>query len=329
MEIHYNVFGCFREPAADIDLAERAVEAGFEGVWIGDHFLPWIDSRPYTHQILPWLGSLMATVPDVTVGTSVTCPLYRYEPGILAQAVATLDNMYPGRFELGVGTGEALNEAPFVDDWPDWETRASMLVEAIECMRTLWETPEYHSFEGEHYGFEDVRLFTEPRTEVDISWAGWGPQSCAMAGEHAGNLISFSPPERFAEYMIPRFETGLERAGRSPEEATVSTEYFTAYGDTDDLVDEVRERGEYIPHDTELDNPDPRDIQAVADEELAAMSDAEIADELGITDDPTEIVEIIQRYEDAGLDRLIIGSVCGDPETTIEIFESEIFEHFE
>ena len=157
LEVHYNVFGCFRDPRADVELARDAVAAGFEGVWVGDHFMPWIDSRPYTHHVLPWLGTLLSEVPDVPVGTSVTCPTFRYRPPVLAQAVATIDNMYPGRFNLGVGVGEALNEAPFVDgEFPDWAEGADRLVEAIEVMRRLWAAEEY--VDGDAFFFIGRRL---------------------------------------------------------------------------------------------------------------------------------------------------------------------------
>ena len=142
LEIHYNVYGCFREPRADIELAKAAFEAGVEGIWIGDHFMPWIDSRSFTHHILPWFGTLMAEIPEIPVETSVTCPMLRYRPPLLAQGIATLDNMYPGRFNLGVGVGEALNEFHFLDGaWPNWLTRSAMLVEALDVMESP-RTPE-------------------------------------------------------------------------------------------------------------------------------------------------------------------------------------------
>jgi len=72
LEFHYYVPGCFQDPRADIELGKYATERGFEGIWIGDHFLPWLDNRPFTHQVLPWLGAFMNEVPDITVGTFVT-----------------------------------------------------------------------------------------------------------------------------------------------------------------------------------------------------------------------------------------------------------------
>ncbi|WP_436912374.1 LLM class flavin-dependent oxidoreductase [Halosimplex marinum] len=329
LEFHYYVPGCFQDPRSDVELGKYAAERGFEGIWIGDHFLPWLDNRPYTHQILPWLGAFMNEVPDVTVGTFVTCPTVRYEPPVLAQALATLDNMYPGRFELGVGTGEALNEAQFLDgEWPEWDALAEMLVESLDVVDTLWEADEYVDYDGDHYSYDAMQLYTQPRSELPTHWAAWGPQSAEMAGEHAGNLMTASPPEHI-ERLVPRFEAGLDAAGRDPEDAHVATQLNAHVGDPDELVAEIRERGEHTPHDTELDNPDPRDVQAAADAELAEMSDAEIREENNIVSDPDELVDQIAALEDAGVTRVILVSKVGDYRETIDVVADEVMPAFE
>lgn len=330
IEFHYYVPGCFQDPRSDIELGKYAAEAGFEGIWIGDHFLPWLDNRSYTHQILPWLGAFMNEVPDVTVGTFVTCPTIRYEPPVFAQALATLDNMYPGRFELGVGTGEALNEAHFIDgEWPDWTTLAEMLVETLEIIEQLWEAEEYVSYDGEHYRYDDVRLYTQPVEPLQVHWAAWGPNSASKAGEHAGNLMTASPPEHIAERLVPRFEAGLDAAGREYENAHVATQLNAHVGDPDDLVAEIRRRGEHTPHDTELNNPDPRDVQAAADAELAEMSDADIRDENNIVTHPDQLIEQISALEDAGVTRIILVSKVGDRRETIDVVADEVMPAFE
>lgn len=328
LELHYNVFGCFREPRADIELAEAAVDAGFEGIWVGDHFLPWIDSRPYTHHTWAWIGALMTAIPDVSIGTSVTCPMLRYRPAVLAQAIATLDRMYPGRFHFGVGTGEALNEAHFIDGpWPSWGTRAEMLTESIELMRHLWCSEEYITYEGEHFQHSGIMLFTRPAGEIPIHWAAWGPRSCRYAGEHADHLLTAVAPDVIRDRIVPNLRKGLDRVGRDFASADITTELTVNIGDPDGLVGEIRERGEYIPLE-ELDNPDPRAIQATADDEIAGMSDQEVRDALNITNDPGAIIEQLEAYEDAGATRVLVGSVCGDPYETIVAFEDEILPHF-
>lgn len=325
MEIHINVGGCFYPPAEEIEIAKKAVDAGFDGVWIGDHFHPWLDNRPYTHHVLPWLGALMNEVPDVTVGTSVSCPMYRYKPPVFAQAIATLDNMYPDRFELGVGVGEALNEAPFVDSWPEWGTRARTLVETIELMRSLWNESGYISYSGEQLEYSDIKISTKPKTDIDIHWAAWGPKSSQLAGEHADHVLTAAGPELIEDQVLPNFKKGREG---TDEDYHVSTEIVANIGDPDELVAEARERGELIPADTELDNPDPRSIQSVADERLEGMSDEEVQEALLITDDASELIETFEAFEKAGVTRVLVTFNLGDPETAIEAFGKEVIPEF-
>jgi len=329
LEIHYNVFGCFREPKKDVALAKEAVGAGFEGVWIGDHFLPWIDSRPYTHHILPWFGSMMNEIPDVPVGTSVSCPMLRNRPPLFAQGIATLDNMYPGRFNLGVGVGEALNEAHFLDEWPGWGTRAEMLVEALEIMEQLWTNDEYVSYHGDHFEYDAIRLYTSTKEPIPIHWAAWGPKSCQLAGRVADHLLTAASADMIENQILPNFKKGLDKSGRDIADVDVTTEFTANIGDPDTLVDEIRDRGELIPVGSELDTADPRDIQAVADDQIAEMSDAELRDRNNITDDPDELIKELERFAEAGATRVLVGSNCGDPYETIEVFESEILPHFQ
>lgn len=330
LEIHYNVYGCFRPPAEDIKLAKAAVDAGFQGVWIGDHFMPWLDSRPYTHHPFPWLGALMNEVPTVPVGTSVTCPTIRYRPPLIAQAVATLDNLYPGRFHLGIGVGEALNEAHFIEGaWPDWGDRARMLVEAIDVMRRLWNSEEHISYDGEYYSYDGIKLYTPPRGEIDLHWAGWGPTSCRWAGRFADHLLTVAGPDRIEEDILPHFAAGLDDADRRLEDAEITTEVAVNVGDPETLVAEIRNRGEFIPDDTELDTADPREIQSVATERLADLSDEDIREVQRITNNADDVIQWLEAYEAAGVTRVLVGSTCGDPYRTIETFEDHVFPHFD
>jgi coenzyme F420-dependent glucose-6-phosphate dehydrogenase len=330
MEFHYYVAGCFRSPREDIELGRYAAERGFDGVWIGDHFLPWLDNRPYTHHAVTWLSAFMNEVPDVTAGTFVTCPMFRYHPPVLAQAIATIDNLYPGRFEFGVGTGEALNETPFVDgDWPDWETLADMLEETLDVVDLLWEADEYVSYDGDHFAYDDVRLYTQAKQPLETHWASWGPRSAYRAGRRTGNLMTASPPGLIENRLLPAFEDGLSDAGRSLADAHVSSQLAAHVGDPAEIVAAIRRKGEHTPHDTELDNPDPRDIQTAAEEELAGMSDEEVRDLNNVTDDPTDLVEDVAALESAGVTRVIFVSKAGDPRRTVDAIADHVMPEFE
>lgn len=328
LELHYNVYGCFREPRSDIDLAKAAVDAGFEGIWIGDHFLPWIDSRPYTHHVFPWFGTLMSEIPDVPVGTSVTCPMLRYRPPLLAQAIATLDNMYPGRFNLGVGVGEALNEAHF-EEYPDWDTRAEMMIESLELMDKLWSSDRYIRHQGDYFEYDNIKLYTQAKEPTPIHWAGWGPKSCYYAGKYADNLITVAPANLIENRIVPNYERGLEETGRSLSDVDITTEMSANIGNPDELTTEIRDIGEYIPSDTEMENSDPRSIQRVADTRLKEMSDEEVQDVQNITENPDDLIDELRQLEEAGATRVLIGSNCGDPYHTLEVFENHILPEFE
>lgn len=318
LEWHYNVGGCFRSPMADVDLAEYAANAGFDGVWIGDHFLPWLDNRPYTHHVLPWLGMVMERVPDVTVGTCVSCPTIRYQPPMLAQALATLDNAYPGRLEFGVGTGEALNEAPFYNgEWPDWSTLAGMLIEALECMDDLWEREEYAPHDGKHFEYGNMKLYTRPRVDIPLHWAAWGPQSARCAGKYAGNLITAGDADLIEGTLSAAFEEGLEQYRRDARNGEISVQLSAHIGDPDEIVYQLREAGEYTPHG-ELDTEDPREIQRIANDHLEDVTDEELADLNNVTDDSGDLEPTLEALEAAGVDRIILVSKVGDPRETID-----------
>src|SRR5690606_12204419 len=126
-------------PATLIQNAQRAEEAGFTFAMISDHFHPWIDAQGHSPFVWSVLGGIASTTGRIRVGTGVTCPRIRIHPAIIAQAAATVESMMPGRFILGVGTGENLNEHILGDRWPQVDIRLEMLEEAVDVIRTLWE----------------------------------------------------------------------------------------------------------------------------------------------------------------------------------------------
>ena len=172
--------------------AVRAEEAGFEFVTVSDHFHPWTSSQGHSPFAWSTVGAIAALTERVGIGTGVTCPLIRYHPAVIAQAAATSAELSSGRFFLGLGTGEALNEHITGDRWPPANLRLDMLVEAVEIMRALW-TGENTDYEGDFYVVENARLFSMPETPPPIIWAASGKQSASLAGQHADGLWSTSP----------------------------------------------------------------------------------------------------------------------------------------
>jgi G6PDH family F420-dependent oxidoreductase len=145
-----------------------AEEAGFEGLWISDHYHPWNDEQGQSPFVWGLIGAL-SQVTRLKVVTGVTCPTMRIHPAVIAQATATSAAMLPGRFEFGVGTGENLNEHIFGDAWPSADVRLEMLEEAIEVIRLLWEGG-VKDHDGRHYTIENARIYTLP-DEPPRSWS--------------------------------------------------------------------------------------------------------------------------------------------------------------
>src|SRR5687768_5346740 len=166
-----------------VGFAKRAEEVGYDFLSISDHFHPWVDRQGNSPFVWAVLGGVSQVTERVQVTTGVTCPTVRIHPAIVAQAAATAAAMLPGRFMLGVGSGENLNEHILGDRWPRTEVRQEMLVEAIEVIRKLWEGG-LTSHEGKHYRVENARLYTLPNEPPPILVASAGEHATRIAGEH-------------------------------------------------------------------------------------------------------------------------------------------------
>src|SRR3954449_12119852 len=172
--------GCFLSseefgPRDLVEQAKRAEQAGFHALWISDHYHPWNDEQGHSPFVWSVIGAI-GEATDLTVTTGVTCPTIRVHPAIIAQAAATSAVLSGGRFQLGVGTGEALNEHILGDHWPEANVRLEMLEEAIAIIRELW-TGKQVSHEGTHYVVENARLYTLPDSPPPIYVSGFGPKA--------------------------------------------------------------------------------------------------------------------------------------------------------
>jgi G6PDH family F420-dependent oxidoreductase len=178
-------------PAELIEQAKGAERAGFAGLWISDHYHPWVDAQGQSPFVWSTIGAI-SQVCRLPVTTAVTCPTVRIHPAVIAQAAATSAVLLDGRFRLGVGTGEALNEHIFGDAWPEAEVRMEMLEESLEIIRALW-TGENVSHRGTHYTVENARLYTLPDTPPEILVSGFGPKATELAGRIGDGYVSTMP----------------------------------------------------------------------------------------------------------------------------------------
>jgi coenzyme F420-dependent glucose-6-phosphate dehydrogenase len=178
--------------------ARKAEEAGFEFAMISDHYHPWTDSQGQSPFVWGVIGGIAQATERLRLGTGVTCPTIRIHPAIVAHAAATSAALMPGRFFLGIGSGENLNEPVVGEGWPAPDERLAMLEEAIQVMRLLWQGGE-QSFRGEHYDVEQARLYTLPEEPVEIAIAAAKRNAAELAGRLGDAFINTAPDSELIE----------------------------------------------------------------------------------------------------------------------------------
>lgn len=203
-------------PRELVEQALAAERAGFEALWISDHFHPWNDEQGNSPFVWSVIGAL-SQVCGLPVTTAVTCPTVRIHPAIVAQATATSAQMLGGRFVLGVGTGEALNEHIMGGPWPTLDIRLEMLEEAVELMRRLW-TGEVVTFRGRHYSVDHARIYNLPESPPPVYVSGFGPKATDAAARFGDGYINTAPDAD----AVARFKQG---SGGKPAQAGAKVAY--------------------------------------------------------------------------------------------------------
>jgi G6PDH family F420-dependent oxidoreductase len=187
-----------------------AEAAGFDRVWISDHYHPWTDAQGQSPFVWAVIGGLAART-GLRVTTAVTCPTMRIHPAVVAQAAATCSLLLQGRFQLGVGSGEALNERILGARWPRVAERQAMLAEAVEVMRRLW-TGELVSHDGRHYRVENARIYSYPDTPPPVIVSGFGPDAVELAARIGDGWCATMPDAE----LVARYQAA---GGKGPKQA--------------------------------------------------------------------------------------------------------------
>lgn len=301
------------------DLVTQAIEAeraGFDAVFASDHFHPWVDdSTAAAGFVWAWLGTVAARTERVELATLVTAPLFHYHPGLVAQASATIDRLSGGRFRLGVGTGEAINETPLGYPFPGYRERADRLSEAIEIIRRLL-AGEKVTHDGTYYHLDRARLYSPPTHGVPIWMAAGGPQSAAMAGREAdGLIVSVKEPAEAIEKSIDPF-----KAAGGESKTIVATRWCVyAHGRDESWQALMPMRGLRAPG--RLEAVDPMDLRVRADE----MPREEILSKYAYGDDADDLFEIYRPLvESVGADYVSIQVACVDPIESIRLIGAEV-----
>lgn len=298
--------------------AQRAEEVGFSFALISDHYHPWIDQQGHSPFVWSVLGGIAQVTSTLVVGTGVTCPIIRIHPAIIAQAAATVANMMPGRFFLGVGTGENLNEHILGDRWPAFDVRANMLEEAVQIIRMLWRG-EQHSHYGEYYTVENARIYTLPEELPEIMVAAAGPKSAKLASRVGDGLISTGPDTKLVEAFA-----GNARGQVRPK-----------YGQITVCWNEDEAAARKIAHQqwpnaalkgglgSEL--PVPKNFEDAA----GMVTEEDVAQAIICGNDAQRYIKAIQEYIDAGFDHVYIHQVGPDQEGFFTFFQQALLPAFE
>lgn len=318
-------------PTDLVENARRAEENGFEFASISDHFHPWTSVQGQSPFVWNVLGAIAERTETLEVGTGVTCPIIRIHPVNVAQAAATAAVTMPGRFFLGVGTGENLNEHVVGERWPGHGTRLEMLEEAIEVIRRLLEGETY-SHAGEYFTVDTARLYTTPEEPPPLHVAAGGPEAASTAGRLGDGIISTSPDGSLVETFHDAGEDRPNTAGSGrrpePEEAPKIGMLHVCWGE--DEASAVETAYEYWPNGA-LPGGLARELPMPAHFEQAAqlVEREDVAEALVCGPDADEHVEAIEEYVDAGFDHVYVHQVGPDQEAFFEGYAGEVLPQFE
>lgn len=289
-------------PQKLVEHARRAEEVGFPFALISDHFHPWIDRQGQSPFVWSVIGAIAQETSDLRLGTGVTCPTFRTHPAIIAQAAATCAEMMPGRFFLGVGTGENLNEHVTGFGWPVYDLRAPMLEEAVQIIRELW-LGETITFYGDFYDVVEARIYTLPEELPTIHMAASGPNSAALAGEISDGLISTAPVKDWVDEFNSSADRELERTGKltvcwaqSREEALATAfEWWPNAAISGELSQELRTPTHF-------------------EQALQMVTEDDMPSDIVLGKDVDEYLASIQEFLDAGFTRVYIHQIGPDQE---------------
>jgi coenzyme F420-dependent glucose-6-phosphate dehydrogenase len=290
-------------PRPLVELAVLAEELGYDTTVVSDHFQPWRHDGGHAPFSFAWLAAVGERTSRIGLGTSVVAPSYRYHPAIVAQAMATLGCLDPGRMFLGVGTGEAMNETPVGVEWPDQKERFQRLKEAVILMKLLW-TEDRVNFDGNYFHTENATIYDRPEGGIPLYIAASGPAAARLAGRLADGFITTSgkAPELYAEKLIPAVLEGAEKEGRSMDEIELTIEMKVSYDtDLERAMEDTRNWGALaLTPEEKVGVEDPVEMQRLADELPAERA----ASRWIVSDNPEDQVAAIKPYLDLGFTHL-------------------------
>jgi|HubBroStandDraft_6_1064221.scaffolds.fasta_scaffold65635_2 TAT-translocated FGD2 family F420-dependent dehydrogenase len=300
-----------------IRLGAAAEKAGFDLVSTSDHFQPWQANEQHSGQAWVTLGALGQQTRRIWMGTTVTCPTLRYHPAVVAEAFATLSQLYPGRIFLGLGSGEALNEQAATGSWPAWRERWDRLIEAVHIVRQLW-TGQRLQHKGTHYTV-DGKLYDPPTQPVPLLLAANGPKAMKLAGAHGDGLIT--DPQTWRQYRS-EWESGARSAGKTPASMPVLVEAFVVVGGESEARASAK-LWNFIPKAFKgyQNIPDPAQIEHRAEAELPLPK---VYADWTVSSDPAAHVKAVTELFDSGATIVNIHSGQTNQQKVIDFYGTEV-----
>ena len=300
-------------PDVLVATAGRAEEAGFAFLTISDHFHPWTRRQGQSAFVWAVLGAIAQATERVPVGTAVTCPTIRTHPAIVAHAAATVAVMMPGRFFLGVGTGERLNESIHGDRWPSAPVRREMLEEAVEVMRALWTGEVVRAHHGRHYTVEHARLFTLPAEPPPVVVSGFGPHSARLAGRIGDGYMHVAPEaELVAEFRAaggagkPCYgKLDVCAAADDAQARRIAYETWPTSGLRGELGQQLATPEHY-------------------EQATAGVREEDVAEAILCSSDPERHLERIGELAAAGFDHVVVQQYGPDQERLIALYAEQV-----
>jgi G6PDH family F420-dependent oxidoreductase len=312
MKIGYFLSSEEYDPRELVDQARRAEQAGFHALWISDHYHPWNDEQGHSSFVWSVIGAL-AEATSLPVTTGVTCPTLRIHPAIIAQAAATSGVLHDGRFNLGVGSGEALNEHILGDRWPEADVRLEMLEEAVEVIRLLWQGGQ-QSHHGRHYTVENARVYDLLDARPPILVSGFGPKAIKLAAKIGDGFCTTSPDKD---------AIGLYRSegGKGPVHAGTKV----CFGHDEEEARKTAHRlwpNEALPGELAQVLPTPSHFEQASE----LVTPDKLVTPVG--PDLDQHIASLQEYAEAGVDELFVQQIGPEQELFFREWAPEVLSRF-
>jgi coenzyme F420-dependent glucose-6-phosphate dehydrogenase len=314
-------FSAAHEQFKPSELLKQAVEAeraGFDGIACSDHFQPWWEPGESGHAWV-WLGAAAQATERVPLGTAVTAPIYRYHPALVAQAWATLEEMYPQRTFLGIGSGESLNESPLGMDWPPVGEQLDRTEEALEIIHRLFDGERLDTIG--HFPMKQAYLHTNPGRRPPIYMSAFGKRAAGIAARLGDGLWTLADPESVPD-LIDAYKSACDDAGKEP--GKILLQAGMSWAEDDDAAFEgAKPFKATMPDEFYVDDwHDPKAMSEHADKK---HTDDEFREQFIISSDPEEHASRLREVAAMGADIVVVMNNSGaDPLGAVRVYGEKV-----